>query len=501
MAAASGAPVGARPVRGVFTLTGVLLIVVGVVAFNLGYLGLYGAFLPLLCIGILLFVEIGEDVFLPLLFFAVASTLLYAVGLFALTLVACSLAISAPLAVLLRRWRIISSPDTVSRDPRPAWRTLELLGMLLIALFARYTLYRSGGGELPLRLGGFEPLTRFVISEVGGWFVFALGYGFQHRVRYGVLYTPGINFAASLPSLVATGLFLVSPHVAIMTLGLNSFGVAGLYVGTLPVGAAHVLMRTLTLRRAEIEQHSFRLQKVNFELARNERMAAIGQMSSAISHQMLQKVGLLGLQCDLLRDLLQDQTVPPTTLLDEARERVGQLDTTVTDLNATLSDLLIFSRDFALHLDFCSVDSLLDEISNEMQAVAAARRVDIVYRSEGGGEPLLLDRIKLKQALLNLLTNALEASPSTGRVEMFLRTQDGKVQITVKDQGPGIPEEDIEQVFAPFFSTKERGTGLGLPFAQKIVELHKGTLTVTNNPEGGAAFLVELPRRLSPQAS
>ncbi|MGH7962093.1 MAG: hypothetical protein ACRERD_09760, partial [Candidatus Binatia bacterium] len=311
-----------RPVVGALAWAGVLLVVVGVVAFNLGYIGLYGAFLPLLCIGIFLFVEIGEDVFLPLLFFAVAGTLLYAVGLFALPLVACSLAIAAPVAVLLRRWRIISLPNTVSHDPRPGWRMLELAGLLLVALFARYTLYRSGGGTLPLQINEFESLTRFVISEVGGWFVFALGYGLQHRVRYGVLYTPGINFAASLPSVVATGLFLVSPHVAIMTLGLNTFGVAGLYVGTLPVGAAHVLMHTLTLRRAEIEQHNLRLQTMNFELARNERMAAIGHMSSAISHQMLQKVGLLGLQCDLLRDLLQDQTASPMTLLGEAREMV-----------------------------------------------------------------------------------------------------------------------------------------------------------------------------------
>ncbi|MGH7966563.1 MAG: ATP-binding protein, partial [Candidatus Binatia bacterium] len=177
------------------------------------------------------------------------------------------------------------------------------------------------------------------------------------------------------------------------------------------------------------------------------------------------------------------------------------LDATVADLNTTLSDLLIFSRDFALHLDFCSLESLLDEISEEMQAVAAPRHVDVVYRREEGTAPLLLDRIKLKQALLNLLTNALEASPPTSRVEVLLHSQQDTVQIAVKDQGPGIPAADMEQVFAPFFSTKERGTGLGLPFAQKIVELHKGVLSVSNNPEGGATFLVEIPRRRPAQES
>lgn len=497
MGTTADATAGARSVLVPLALAGLLLAVIGLIAFNLGYIEIYGAFLPLLCIGTLLFVEVGEDVFLPLLFFAVASTLLYAVGLFALPLVVCSLVLAAPIATVLRRWCILTLPETVSHDPRPGWRVLELLGMLLVALFARYTLYRSSGGDIPLRISEFESLTRFVVSEVGGWCVFALAYGLQHQVRYGVLYTPGISFAASLPSLLATGLFLVSPHVAIMTLGLNAFGVAGLYVGTLPVGAAHVLMRTLTLRRAEIEQHNRRLQKMNFELARNERMAAIGHMSSAISHQMLQKVGLLGLQFDLLRDLLHDRTASLSAVIGEARERVGQLDATLTDLNATLSDLLIFSRDFALHLDLCSLETLLGELSEEIRAVAATRHVDIAYHCESGREPLFLDRIKLKQALLNILTNALEASPTSGRVEVMLRVQDERVQIVIKDQGPGIPEADMELVFAPFFSTKERGTGLGLPFAQKIVELHKGVLIARNNPDGGATFVVELPRRLA----
>jgi len=486
-------PPAAHPVAVAVGSAGLLLALVGLVAFNLGYVGLYGAFLPLLCVGMLLYVEVGEDFFLSLLLLGAAGTLLYAVGLFALPLVVVSLVLTAPVLAMLRRWGVVALPHTVASDPRPAWRVCELLAVLLLALFARYLLYRSGGGTIPLRIGEFESLARFVMSEVGGWAVFALGYGMQHRVRYGVLYTPGLDFAASLPSLLATGLFLISPHVAIMTLGLNTFGIAGMYVGTLPVGAAHLLMRTLTLRRDEIERQSVRVQTMHLELARSERMAAIGQMSSAISHQILQEVGLLGLQCHLLHDVLGDETAPAETLLSDARERVEQLDATITDLNTTLADLLIFSRDFALHLDRSSLDPLLRELTEEVREVATARRVEVVYRCENGEAPFLFDRIKLKQALLNVLTNALEASPSGGRVELSLRLQGEWVQVAVRDQGVGIPETDLERLFSPFFSTKEKGTGLGLTFAQKIVALHQGRLTARNNPAGGATFLIELP--------
>jgi signal transduction histidine kinase len=333
------------------------------------------------------------------------------------------------------------------------------------------------------------------MSEVGGWGVFALGYGAQHRLRYGAQYAASVELGASLPALLATGLFLVSPHVAIMTLGLNAFGIGGLYVGLLPVGAAHMLMRTLTTRRRAMERQNVRLQQMNLDLARNERLAAIGQMSSAISHQILQKVGLLGLQCDLLREVLQEEGTAPTSVMTEARGRVEQLDRTLNDLNQTLSDLLIFSRDFVLHREPCSLDHLVNEVVEEMRAAATARRVSIHYRCEGTVVPLAVDRIKLKQALLNLLKNAVEASPVMGEVAVTLGASDRLEYVSMRDHGRGIAETDLPRLFSPFFSTKEKGTGLGLTFAQKIVELHKGKIVVNNNPDAGATFRIELPVR------
>jgi signal transduction histidine kinase len=453
---------------------------------------LYAAFLPLLCLGLLLFVDIGEDVFLSLLFLTVANTLLYAVGLFALPMIAASIALTAPLAKGLQRWGMVTVPETVRRDERPLLRVFDLAAILLVALSARYVIFRSAGGHIPLRMSDVETLPRFLMSEIGGWSIFALGYGAQHRLRYGTQYSTSVGLAASLPALLATGLFLVTPHVVIMTLGLNAFGIGGLYVGLLPVGAAHVLVRTLTTRRRAMEWQNVRLQQMNLDLARNERLAAIGQMSSAISHQILQKVGLLGLQCDLLREVLQEG-VPPASVVTEAQERVEHLDQTLKDLNQTLSDLLVFSRDFVLHREPCSLDHLVSEVVNEMRAAATARRVAIEYRCEGRAILLAVDRIKLKQALLNLLKNAVEASPAMGEVVVTLGASAQQAYISMQDHGRGIAEVDMPRLFSPFFSTKEKGTGLGLTFAQKIVELHKGQIVVSNNPDAGVTFRVELP--------
>ena len=483
--------------RSGFPLAGVggVLTVAGVFAFNLGYIGLYWAFLPLLGLGALLFIEVGEDFFLSLVLLAAAGTLVYAVGLFALPILVLSVGLMVPLSLVLQRRGVNTIPSTVRDDAHPGWRTLELVSLLLITLFARYAVYRSGGGRIPLQIGEFSPLVLFVLSELGGWMVFALGYGWQHRLRYGVLYTPGLDFASSLPSLLVTGVFLVSPHVAIMTLGLNTVGVAGLYLACLPVGAAHVFMRTLTLRRAEIARQNLQLQDMTRELVRNERMAAIGQISSTLSHQLLQKVGLLGLQCDLLQDSLRDPQVSPTQRLSEVGQQAGQLDEAIRDLNTTLSDLLIFSREVAVQRQSHRIAELLREVGQELQSVAAARQVELVCTGAEQDCEVFLDRIKLKQAVINLVTNAIDASPAGGRVELALSRDADRVWVAIRDQGEGIAETDLEHIFSPFFSTKETGSGLGLPFAQKIVELHQGTLRADNNAEGGATFVIELPRR------
>lgn len=480
-------------------VTSFALTLLGLVAFNLGYVWLYIAFLPLLCIGSLLSAEVHVDLFLALLLLAVASTLLYAVGIFALPLVACGIIVSAPLHLAFQKKPIVSLPVAPEQHHHLWGRNLEFYELLLIALFARYVLYRAGGGTIPLRIGEFESLSRFLISETGGWGVFTVGYGMQLRARYGTLYSDEAEFVTSLPSLLATGLFLVSPHVAIMTLGLNLFDVTGLYVGALPVGAAHILMRTLTWRRLAIERQNQRLQLMNVELARSERLAAVGQMSSAISHQLLQKVGLVGLQSSLLRDVLLDDSAPAEERLREGREKVEQLDESIADLNTTLSDLLIFSKDVTLHVNPCLLSSLVREAVDEVRVMAATRGVSVVVRGEPEGTPAAVDRIKLKQALLNLLTNAVEASPAKGCVELELHEEADSVHIRVTDQGVGVPEGDLERIFSPFFSTKAQGTGLGLTFAQKIVALHGGTVSVTNNPQGGASFVITLPRQQTPQ--
>jgi signal transduction histidine kinase len=107
--------------------------------------------------------------------------------------------------------------------------------------------------------------------------------------------------------------------------------------------------------------------------------------------------------------------------------------------------------------------------------------------------PLQADAAKLRQVLLNLVRNAIEAQPGGGAVELRLRRDGGMAEIEVVDKGPGMPPEILSQIFEPFFTTKEGGTGLGLPLSRQILHEHGGRIECRSAPRRGATFTLSLP--------
>jgi signal transduction histidine kinase len=155
----------------------------------------------------------------------------------------------------------------------------------------------------------------------------------------------------------------------------------------------------------------------------------------------------------------------------------------------------VFSKDLRLNLYSHALVPLLEECVAACRSQADERGVTL--RLQGGASAeLSLDKLKMKQAFVNLLRNAIDASPAGADVIMEVALRDGGVAVAVCDQGPGVPAADREAVFAPFFSTKERGTGLGLAIAREFTEAHGGRVWVETPERGpGARFVTLLPGR------
>jgi two-component system sensor histidine kinase HydH len=177
---------------------------------------------------------------------------------------------------------------------------------------------------------------------------------------------------------------------------------------------------------------------------------------------------------------------------DRDQKRFQVVLSEVERLEGIVTDYLSFARPFdGLRLVSSVLDNVLREVASVVEAQAALQRVALVVEAEPVG--LAVDENKLKQALLNLVTNALEATPAGGTIQLSARAAGGRAEIIVSDSGRGIPAAALARVGTPFFTTREQGTGLGLAIARGIVEQHGGELSIDSASGGGARVLISLP--------
>jgi signal transduction histidine kinase len=281
------------------------------------------------------------------------------------------------------------------------------------------------------------------------------------------------------------------PFVYLIAYGYRTDGLTGAVGWSLATIGLHVMLRRMNDRRLRLEEQNRQLVTLNRELEHRERLSAIGKMSSVVSHQLLQQLGVIGLYSDLIRNA--DGHDDSGSALRQARANAAAIEAALRDVNRVLTDLLVFSKDLRLNLYSHALTPLVQECLDDCAAAAAERGVAL--RVEGTAPiELTLDKLKMKQALINVLRNAIEVSPAGATVVIELAQRDGGATIAVTDQGPGIPEADRDAVFAPFFTTKERGTGLGLAIAREFTEAHGGRVSLQPSPPGcGTTVVTWLP--------
>lgn len=224
------------------------------------------------------------------------------------------------------------------------------------------------------------------------------------------------------------------------------------------------------------------------ELVRSERLAAVGKMAAMIAHEVRNPLSSLGLNTELLEEELTPEA-------DEARALCQAIHREVDRLAVITEEYLAFSR--------LPKPKLADEPVNAMvDALAAFIREDLAIKQVtlttdlAPGEPIArIDAAQIRQCLVNLIRNAAEAVVAKGNGHVTLRTRitGARIEIDVEDNGVGIPADVLPQLFDPFFSTKEDGSGLGLALTQQIVRDHGGDLRVDSLVGRGTTFTVSVP--------
>ena len=221
-------------------------------------------------------------------------------------------------------------------------------------------------------------------------------------------------------------------------------------------------------------------------LRESENLAAIGQAISCIGHDMKTPlIAIGGFARQILKRVPQNDPCQPK--LEVIMREAQRLETMVKDLQE-------FARPLELELKMGSLNPLIVECLPILEEIARQAQVELITTLT----PLLpmdlkFDPIRMEQILINLITNAIQASPAGETVQILTELEKEEVVLSVTDHGSGIPPGKITSLCKPFFTTKKEGTGLGLSIVHKIVKAHQGDLKIQNNPEGGATFKIRLP--------
>ncbi len=233
-----------------------------------------------------------------------------------------------------------------------------------------------------------------------------------------------------------------------------------------------------------------RLRAAQQELLVAERMATVGRVALKVAHEVRNPISAIELNAEILQDIIRGQTSPDS---EEATALVASIRDQVKTLDALTEEYLTFARFPRPHFEEESVNSLVEEVADFVRPLATRQGLTVKVETDSQIPDMEVDRGLLRQALLNLVKNGMEALSRGGALTLSSRLDGEMVELSVSDTGAGITDEVARRLFEPFFTTKPQGTGLGLSIATQMTEEHGGQIRWGNRPGGGAVFTIRLP--------
>jgi PAS domain S-box-containing protein len=246
-------------------------------------------------------------------------------------------------------------------------------------------------------------------------------------------------------------------------------------------GAGERMGALVTLRDLES------LESINTQLQVSERLAAVGRITAGVAHEVKNPLNSMRLWLENLKESLPEDTDL------EARQAVSVLDAEIDRLDAVVKRFLDFARPMDVRLEATQLANLLREVLEVAAPQLQKSKVQVAQLLPIDVPEVFVDRDLLKQAVLNLVLNAVDAMPNGGQLQLTLSRRGEMAEITVGDTGKGIPLEHRQKVFQLFFTTRPGGSGIGLASTFRIVQLHNGSIDFTSEVGRGTTFRIELP--------
>ena len=297
---------------------------------------------------------------------------------------------------------------------------------------------------------------------------------------------PGIGVLAAG---LASGLLAVANWLAQPPDAWPHVASHGIVLGIVALALGYIAARERAAR-AGVERLNQDLNAALARLTRAEQLATVGRLSAKIAHEVRNPLGAISLNVEMLEEIVRGVTGPAA---DDAHEVFRGIRQEVRALAELTDEYLVAARLPRPRLEKDSLQELVTELLDFLRPVAARHRISFAVRLDESLPSLPFDRTMLRQALRNLIRNAMDVLPTGGRIEVSTGRAGPDATITVADNGPGIASDAVGRLFEPFFTTKPGGTGLGLSIAEEIVRAHGGGISWASRPGAGTRFVIRLP--------
>ncbi len=223
------------------------------------------------------------------------------------------------------------------------------------------------------------------------------------------------------------------------------------------------------------------------QLEHADRLASTGKIAASIAHEIRNPIaGVLG-ALQVFDGEVEDD--------NPRKEILAEMMTQLERVNHTINDLLSYARPAPPAFEAVCVDEVIQKTAALLSQQIKGDRITLAQNLRSGGAIVSADRKQFQQVLWNVMLNALQALDGAGSVTVTSAREDSSVRVTVDDTGRGIPPEQLERVFTPFFTTKHKGTGLGMTISRRIVEQHGGTIDVASEVGHGTKVTIIIPQQ------
>jgi two-component system, sporulation sensor kinase E len=268
--------------------------------------------------------------------------------------------------------------------------------------------------------------------------------------------------------------------------GLESKSITRLIAASVTTLVAHGKIQGALLHLEDITEK----RRKEAQLRRAESLASLTTLAAGVAHEIKNPLGAISIHMQLIKKALHGKCEVEASVIDR---HLGVVDEEIERLNKIVVDFLFAVRPMDMEPIESDPGELMREIAEFMGPEAEGAGVMVKLSIEENLPRVLIDKRYMKQAILNLVKNALAAMPGGGRLVLSVSRVEEEIIISVEDSGTGIPEEELPKIFEPYFTTKENGTGLGLTIVFKIVKEHRGEISVRSRPGQGSTFTIALP--------